>query len=122
MSPFHKKIVWLTELLKSPPLSDNARIETGFLLRQLQAGISLGMPHSRPMPSIGKGCHELRVNDDRMTWRFFYRIDDDAIILLHWVSKKTQQTAKKDISICKARLQQYDADGGKDEKRKTKKA
>ncbi|MCI5221944.1 MAG: type II toxin-antitoxin system RelE/ParE family toxin [Candidatus Electrothrix sp. AR4] len=116
MSPFHKKIVWLVELLKSPPLSDKARIEAGFLLRQLQAGISLEMPHSRPMSSIGKRCHEIRVNDENMTWRFFYRIDDDAIILAHWISKKTQKTSKKDIALCKARFKQYDADGGKDEK------
>ncbi len=39
------------------------------LLRDLQEGESLGMPHSRPMPGIGPRCHELRVNDENKTWR-----------------------------------------------------
>ena len=29
----------------------------------LERGESIGMPHSRPMPVIGNGCHELRVLD-----------------------------------------------------------
>ncbi|MGD0310815.1 MAG: hypothetical protein ABSC02_16195 [Acidobacteriota bacterium] len=32
-----------------------------YLLRKLQKGQSLEMPHSRPMPAIGERCHELRI-------------------------------------------------------------
>lgn len=53
MSPKDKPLVWLHGEVKSPPLSKEGRIEAGFLLRRLQRGESLGMPHSRPMPSMG---------------------------------------------------------------------
>jgi phage-related protein len=108
MSPFHKKLVWLATTVKTPPLSAKARMEAGYLLRELQAGIIIEMPHSRQMASIGPRCHELRINDKDLTWRVFYRIDEDAIVILHWISKKTQQTAQKDINLCKARLKSYD--------------
>jgi len=49
------------------------------------------MPQSRPMPSIGARCHESRINDEAVTWRLVYRIDEDAIIILEVFSKKTPQ-------------------------------
>lgn len=51
------------------------------LLRRLQRGESLGMPHSRPMPGVGKRCHELRVGDPAANWRIVYRTDRDAIVI-----------------------------------------
>ena len=54
--------------MKSPPLSQEAHLEAGYLLRWLQQGVTLSMPQSRPMPSIGSRCHE-RLNDDNSTWR-----------------------------------------------------
>ena len=69
------------------------------------------MPDSRPMASIGRRCHELRIvdADQSQTWRIIYRIDSDAIVVLHWFSKKTQATPKNVIDTCKARLRNYDA-------------
>jgi len=93
---------------KTPPFSSAARIETGFLLRLLQMGEKLKMPHSRPMPGIGSNCHELRINDGRNSWRIIYRVDDDAIIILEVFKKKTQQTPKNIIDICKKRIKEYD--------------
>jgi len=49
--------------IKTPPFSVEARLEAGMLLRSLQQGENLGLPHSRPMPVIGPRCHELRVRD-----------------------------------------------------------
>ena len=66
------------------------------------------MPHSRSIPSIGSNCHEMRINDERKTWRIIYRIDEDAIIILEVFSKKTQQTPKQIIDICKKRIKEYD--------------
>ena len=63
-------------------MSSAARLEAGFLLRRLQRGDSLGLPHSRPMPDIGTRCHELRIPDDAVTWRVVYRIDPDAVVIL----------------------------------------
>jgi phage-related protein len=108
MTSTDKPLVWLHGEVKSPPFSAAARVEAGFLLRSLQRGELLSMPHSRPMPSIGSRCHELRINDEAATWRIMYRIDPDAIIIIHVFSKKTQQTPASAIAVCKARLKEYD--------------
>lgn len=94
--------------VKTPPFSKLARLEAGFLLRLLQRGEKIAMPHSRPMPSIGKRCHELRVLDEGVSWRIVYRIDADAIVIAEVFSKKTGKTPKSRIDTCKARLRDYD--------------
>ena len=53
------------------------------------------MPHSRPMPSIGRRCHELRIVDESGTWRIIYRVDDDAIVVLEVFQKKSSKTPKR---------------------------
>ncbi|NHZ71492.1 MAG: type II toxin-antitoxin system RelE/ParE family toxin [Aquificales bacterium] len=112
MSPQDKPLVWVRGEIKTPPLSMNARIEAGFLLRQLQRGKMLSMPHSRPMPSIGSHCHELRINDKNSTWRIIYRIDEDAVIILEVFQKKSNQTPRHIINTCQQRLKKYDLDMG----------
>jgi phage-related protein len=84
-------------------------MEAGFLLRQLQEEETLSLPHSRPMPSIGKRCHELRIPDEDVTWRIIYRIDPDAIIIVEVFAKKTNKTPKEVIERCQRRLRLYDA-------------
>ena len=103
-----KPLVWLHGEVKSPPFSPAARLEAGFFLRQLQRGESLSLPHSRPMPSIGPHCHELRINDATGTWRIIYRIDPDAIIIVEVFEKKTPQTPRRVIESCQQRLRRYD--------------
>ena len=103
-----KDIVWLHGEIKTPPFSSAARMEAGILLRQLQYGVNLSMPQSRPMPTIGKRCYELRITDDNLTWRIVYRIDEDAIIILEVFDKKTGKTPKRTIDACKERLRNYD--------------
>jgi phage-related protein len=110
MNPTDKPLVWLNGEVKSPPLSKEARIEAGYLLRLLQAGHSLSLPHSRPMPSVGARCHELRINDENATWRVLYRVDSDAVLVLEVFSKKTAKTPKSVVDTCKQRMKQYDAD------------
>jgi phage-related protein len=108
MDTVSKPLVWLHGEVKTPPFSQNARIEAGFLLRQLQAGENLGLPHSRPMPSIGMHCHELRIRDEDTTWRVIYRIDDDAIVIVEVFNKTTRTTPKSVIEVCQKRLTRYD--------------
>lgn len=103
-----KPLVWLHGEVKTPPFSAIARIETGYLLRKLQQGAKLEMPHSRPMPSIGARCHELRITDENLTWRIIYRIDSDAIVILEVFEKKTSKTPKHVIAVCKNRMKMYD--------------
>jgi phage-related protein len=84
-----------------------AQIEAGILLRRLQQGDSLGLPHSRPMPAISARVHELRISDETKTWRIFYHVADEAIVILEVMEKKTQQTPKTVIETCRRRLRQY---------------
>ena len=109
MSPTDKPLAWLHGEVKSPPFSAVARLEAGLLLRSLQRGENLGMPDSRPMPSIGARCHELRINDRSAAWRIIYRIDADAIVILEVFAKKSRRTQKQVIDTCISRLRRYDA-------------
>ena len=108
MSPKDKPLAWLHGEVKTPPFSKTARIEAGYLLRQLQRGETLTMPQSRTMPEIGPHCHELRINDEKETWRIVYRIDADAIIILEVFRKKTARTPKRIVDLCQKRLKEYD--------------
>ena len=103
-----KPLVILHGEIKTPPLSAAARIEAGVALRRLQRGEKLSMPLSRPMPSIGRRCAELRIVDETATWRIMYRVDEDAVLVAEVFSKKTQATPKTVIDICKQRFTQYD--------------
>ena len=60
------------------------------------------------MPSIGRRCHELRIPDENQSWRVLYRIDADAIVILHVFSKKSGQTPKSVIDACQAMIKRYD--------------
>ncbi|MCZ2115195.1 MAG: type II toxin-antitoxin system RelE/ParE family toxin [Anaerolineae bacterium] len=104
-----KPLLILHGEIRTPPMSREARVEAGYLLRQLQDGVLLSLPHSRPMPSIGNRCHELRIPDKGVTWRIIYRNDPDAIIILEIFAKKTDKTPQKVIDTCKRRLQLYDS-------------
>lgn len=108
MSPADKPLVWLHGEVRTPPFSSEARIEAGVLLRRLQKGESLSLPHSRPMPSVGRRCHELRIHDQDQSWRIVYRVDPDAVVIAEVFSKKTQQTPQRNIDRCKDRLANYD--------------
>jgi phage-related protein len=103
-----KPLVWLRGEVKTPPFSQAARLEAGYLLRLLQQGESLGLPHSRPMPVIGPRCHELRINDESGTFRIMYRADTDAVVILDVLKKKTEQTTQSTIETCRRRLREYD--------------
>src|SRR3954453_11898204 len=91
-APTPKTLIWLSGEIKTPPFSALARSEAGGLLRLIQEGESLGLPHSRPMPGIGPRCHELRVRDEDKNWRIVYRIDDDAILVTEVFPKTTGKT------------------------------
>ena len=108
MSVADKPLVWLHGEIKTPPFATEARIEAGVLLRRLQRGESLGMPHSRPLPAIGGRCHELRVRDGKVNWRIVYRTDGDAIVIGEVFAKKTRTTPKGVIATCQRRFREYD--------------
>jgi phage-related protein len=112
MSPPDKPLAWLHGEIRTPPMSAAARLEAGFLLRRLQRGDRVELPHSRPMPAIGARCHELRIRDEQSTWRIVYRTDPDAVVILEVFNKKTQKTPDSVLQACRQRLSAYDAAAG----------
>jgi phage-related protein len=102
-----KPLAWLHGEIRTPPFSMEARVEAGVLLRRLQRGDNIPLPHSRPMPGIGKACHELRIQDANKIWRIIYHVDTETIVILEVFAKTTQHTPKSVIDTCKARLKLY---------------
>ena len=109
MNSHDKPLAWLQGEIRTPPFSRGARLEAGSLLRALQRGDKLSMPHSRPMPPIGPRCHELRITDERADWRIVYRVDSDAIVIVAVFEKRTRKTPQSVIDACRRRLKDYDA-------------
>ena len=110
-TPGEKPLVWLHGQIKTPPFTKGARITAGYLLGRLQQGATASLPHARPMPVIGKRCHELRIGDKDQDWRIVYRVDSDAIVILEVFAKATRRTPQTVIDACKRRLKQYDSLG-----------
>lgn len=104
-----KPLVWLAGQIKTPPLSGTARVAAGLLLRRLQRGERIGMPHARSMPTLGRRCLELRLPDNKRSWRILLRADDDAIVIAGVFEKKTQQTPKRVLELARNQLRHYDA-------------
>ena len=68
---------------------------------------SLGMPTSRPMPSVGRGVHELRLRDRGGIYRAFYFAQHArGILVLHAFAKKTQTTSSHDLELGRKRLRE----------------
>ena len=77
------------------------------LLALLAEGVSLGMPISRPMPSVIHGAHELRLKDRSGQYRVFYFTKHmEAILVFHMFKKKSQETPKNEIIIARKRLKE----------------
>ena len=108
MGATRRPLVWLRGAVKSPPFSAEARLEAGVLLRRLQRGDVIGMPHARPMPALGARCGELRIPDATVTWRILYRLDADAVVIVEVFAKKTAATPANVLATGRARLRVYD--------------
>jgi phage-related protein len=106
-----KPIIWLgsRENLLVPPLQRQTQRKAGFLLRQLQMGVKLVDPDFKPMRTIGKNCHGLRLTDaKRGELRIIDRIDRDAILVVDVFFKKSRSTENQVIDRCKSILVEYD--------------
>lgn len=80
-----------------------ARREAGHQLDRVQRGLE---PDDwKPMPSVGPGVREVRMRDDTGAFRVVYTATrPEAVYVLHAFQKKTQQTAKRDLDLARARL------------------
>lgn len=87
--------------------ASSIRRQIGEALRDLQKGIGLGMPLSRPMTGIARGVHELRVRGEGATVRVFYYLRiSDAILVFHAFQKKSQKTPRREIDLARQRLEE----------------
>lgn len=107
-----KVLVWLSDEVTVPPFSVEAGAEAGALLWRLRHGEALGLPMSRPMPSIGPRCHESRVRDRDHSWRIVYHVARDAIVVLDIFPKTTRETPRPVRDLCRTRLARYRRDSG----------
>jgi phage-related protein len=79
----------------------------GKAIMELQYGITLKMPLSKPIPSISKGVFEIRLKDKDGIYRVFCLTKvEDKVLVFHAFQKKTQKTPKKDIDLAKKRLKE----------------
>ena len=98
-----KRIQFLGDSLKSlREFPEDAKHDLGYQLDKVQQG---EQPDDfKPMPSIGKGVEEIRVQDDSGIYRVIYTARlADAVYVLHAFQKKTQTTAKRDIALASKR-------------------
>ena len=79
--------------------------EAGFQLYRVEQGLE--PQDTKPMPIIGPGVQELRIRDEAGAFRVIYLATrPEAVYVLHAFQKKTQATAKRDLSLAEARLKE----------------
>jgi len=99
---FHQAI---QSTLRSFP--QEVRKALGKAILELQKGVTLSMPLSKPMPSVSQGAHEIRVKDKEGIYRvFYYTKVEDKILIFHAFKKKSQKTPKKEIDLARKRLKE----------------
>lgn len=103
------KEVWPVEMRKAG----------GFQLGRVQQGLE---PNNyRPMPSIGAGVKEVKLQDeDKSQYRIIYIAKfEEAIYVFHVITKKkTQRTSQFDIDLAKKRLSEIIEHRKRSEQRK----
>src|SRR5205809_2839908 len=88
-------------------LPDEVRCDLADAVARLEVGLMLTMPLSRPMPSMGRGVHELRLKDRSGAYRVVYAlVQRGAVHVLHAFKKKTQGTPLKNLELARKRLKE----------------
>jgi phage-related protein len=100
-----KSLVWLADSLELVgEFPTQAKTEVGHELRRVQQGLS---PSDwKPMPSIGLGVNEIRVNAGTAHRVFYVAKFAEAVYVVHAMTKKTQKTPRPDIEIAAKRFRQ----------------
>ena len=95
----------IDSFLKGLPPETRAEIFT--LLRRLELGELLSMPHSRSMGTLAAGLYELRVRDKAGQVRvFYYTKVRNTIYLIHALRKKGRTIPDKDRKLILKRLRE----------------
>jgi phage-related protein len=93
------------EVIKTFPTA--VRKELGKAIFDLQKGHTLGMPLSRPMPSVALSVEELRIRDAEGIYRtFYFKKSSRGVLVFHAFVKKTQKTPPQEIVLGRKRLKE----------------
>ncbi len=99
---FHVKA---REAIRTFPREIRGRL--GKALYLLQMGEHLGMPLSKPMPSIAAGVSELRLHSADGQFRaFYFAASAKGILLFHAFVKKTRQTMLSEVVLGRKRFKE----------------
>jgi len=78
------------------------RRDAGYQLYRVQQGLT---PSDwKPMASVGRGVHEIRLRSRQEHRVFYVARFKEAVYVLHAFEKKTQKTRQADIEIGRQRL------------------
>ena len=88
-------------------LPEEIRGDLADALARLDAGLTLSMPLSRPMPSIGPGIHELRLKDRSGAYRVIYAlVTSGRVLVLHAFKKTSQAMPLRGLELARKRLKE----------------
>lgn len=74
----------------------------GFQLRRVQQGLEPA--DWKPMPAVGPGVREIRIQVEGAHRVFYVATFAEAIYVLHAFQKKTQRTAARDLELGRERF------------------
>ncbi len=87
-------------------LSDEDRKVIGLDIATAEFGWPIGMPLCRSIRGR-KGLWEIRSNlSDNRIGRVFFCVEDDFMVLLHGLIKKTQKTPPRDLDTAEKRMKE----------------
>jgi phage-related protein len=88
-------------------LPNEVRADLADALARVDAGLMLSMPLSRPLPTVGRGVHEIRLKDRSGQYRVIHALVWRGVVhVLHAFKKTTQATSHRDIEIARKRLKE----------------
>ncbi len=99
-----KSVEWLGTARKEVrSFPTTARAEIGYQLYRVQNG--LDPSDWKPLPSVGSGVQEIRVQTQNAYRVIYVATFKDAVYVLHVFQKKTMKTRQNDITVARDRLQ-----------------
>ncbi|MGB8339894.1 MAG: type II toxin-antitoxin system RelE/ParE family toxin [Burkholderiales bacterium] len=101
----YKSLKWLGDSQENiRDFPDDPRREAGFQLDRVQAGKDPA--DWKPMPSVGLGVKEIRVNDGGAFRVIYVARFAEAVYVLHAFQKKANKTPKPDLELARRRFRQ----------------
>lgn len=98
-----RPVAWLgSTLVDVRAFPKPARERLGYALDRVQRGLE--PPDWKPMPAIGAGVRELRVQVGRQFRVIYLARYAEAVYVLHAFEKRTRKTSRGDIALAKRRL------------------